>query len=312
MRVCGAPRLVIKLGSFHMRGALRHVLMVDPMQRAKNMLATVKIKGVQKALEKAIEQEDYVEAARLRDLLAANTPFSDLLEANTPSDDSDYSLSSLAVLKERMAEVGVVRAAGCYCGADEIFEEHCGILHTDAAAVAAANPLQMLFARFSAFCEATATAADFIMSTTHPNNSEYSADRDAWRSQILDFCRSCGFGELKILQTCHFRLMEQGLDILDESEASQEAQEGDRTYITWSVRLRVLDGIVSSDYVETKDFVERSIYVRESGRWWYLGGDPDFKPKNIRVSGPLDQSGGGNLGSRLSGWASGLIRGRQQ
>ena len=40
--------------------------------------------------------------------------------------------------------------------------------------------------------------------------------------------------------------------------------------------------------METKDFVERSLFIREGGEWLYLKGDPDFTPKNIRVEGPLD------------------------
>ena len=40
--------------------------------------------------------------------------------------------------------------------------------------------------------------------------------------------------------------------------------------------------------VETKDFIERSLFVKEDGRWLYLKGDPDFEPRNVRVDGPLD------------------------
>ena len=40
--------------------------------------------------------------------------------------------------------------------------------------------------------------------------------------------------------------------------------------------------------VETKDFIERSLFVKEDGRWLYLKGDPEFEPRNVRVDGPLD------------------------
>ena len=112
-----------------------------------------------------------------------------------------------------------------------------------------------------------------------------------------------------MLQSLRFRLTTSGLDVLGEQQAeSTPPREGDRAYVTWSARIRVLEGVVDDRYVETKDFVERSIFVHEQGRWWYLGGDPDFEPKKLRVSGPLDAGGGGGggLGSRLSGLLSGL------
>ena len=67
------------------------------------------------------------------------------------------------------------------------------------------------------------------------------------------------------------------------------SQVGDDEYvITWNARVRVLDNYVAAEFVETKDFFERSIFVREDGKWWYQKSDPDFESKNIRVSGPLD------------------------
>jgi uncharacterized protein YchJ len=324
------------------RGAMQCIKAADadPLEGAKNMLKSLQLKGMQRALEEAIARDDTAEAARLRDLIDANTPGAPTsantpgaptsantpgapASANTPGAPtsavmpSDSLSSEMLVLKARMASIeassGVTRLAapGCHCGAEPLYDDCCGPLHTDAEAAALAGPLQTLLARYSAYCEATAQAADYVIDTTHRNNTEWSQDREAWRQKILDFSRTCGFDRLRILQTLNFRLTPQGLDLLEDQEAARgPAQEGDRAYITWTARLRVLEGIVGDEYVEVKDFVERSIFVREQGRWLYLGGDPDFEPKNIRVSGPLDRppsgGGGGDFGRRISGLLSGL------
>jgi len=291
---------------------------VDPLDGAKNMLQSLRLKGMQRALQDAITRDDLAEAARLRDLIDANTPGLSASAVVPP----DSMSSEMLVLRERMASIeassGVTRrvaAAGCHCGAEPFYENHCGRLHADAEAAAEAGPLQTLLARYSAYCEASTQTADYVMETTHRNNTEWSQDRETWRAKILDFSRTCGFDRLRILQTLNFRLMPQGLDLLEDQEAARgPAQEGDRAYITWTARLRVLEGIVGDDYVEVKDFVERSIFVREQGRWLYLGGDPDFEPRNIRVSGD-DQppnGGGDDFGRRVSGWMNGLVGTRQK
>ena len=302
--------------------ALRAAGWTDPLEEAKGALQALQLRGMKVALKDAVAREDYAEATRLRDAIAASEeqrPPAVPADADASS-DTPLSSDSLSLLQQRMAAVeerdGVVRAApGCHCGASPPFSECCGPVHADAAVAAAAGPLETLLARYSAFCEATEVAAEYVMATTHRNNSEWSDDRDAWRASILDFCRSCGFASLRVLQRLRFRLTDEGLDLLDEAEAEASLpREGDRAYITWTARLRVLEGVVGDDYVEEKDFVERSIFVHEGGRWWYLGGDPDFQPKNMRVGGgPLDQSGGGggggDLGKTLAGWMRGLTGG---
>jgi uncharacterized protein YchJ len=299
----------------HDRGCMRAAA-DDPLEGAKNALQSLRLKGMQRALQDAIAREDFAEAARLRDLIDANTPAPPAPPpAALPSDS--FPSDSLSVLNDRIAEIkefgGVTRvSAGCHCGAEPFYENCCGLIH---AAGSTPTPLQTLLARYSAYCEASPEAVEYLIDTTHRNNSEWMFDRERWRAKVLDFTRSCGFDGLRILQTLNFRLTPQGLDLLDAAEAARgPALEGDRAYITWTARLRVLDGIVGDEYVEVKDFVERSIFVYEQGRWLYLGGDPDFQPKNIRVSGPLDGGGGGggggglppDFGRRVSNWLNSL------
>jgi uncharacterized protein YchJ len=139
-------------------------------------------------------------------------------------------------------------------------------LHTDDAARKAADPEEILRARYCAY---KARVPEFIMDTTHPSNEEYDADRGAWAQRILDFAGAATFVDLTIF---------------DEVEIDDDTQS-----ITWNARIKVLDGLVDDRLVETKDFIERSLFLRGAdGAWLYLKGDPDFTPKNVRVDGPLD------------------------
>jgi len=238
------------------RGATQRIKAADadPLEGAKNFLESLRLKGMERALETAIARGDTAEPARFRHLIKANTPGAPTRDSEStavPSDSAD-----MLVLKERIASIeassGVtqIAAPGCYCGAKPLYEDCCGPMHTDAQAAALADPLQTLLARYSAYCEATVQTADYVIDTTHRNNTDWIPDRDAWRQKILDFSRTCGFDRLRILQTLNFRLTPQGLDLLEDEEAARgPAQEGDRAYITWTARLRVLDGIVGDDYV---------------------------------------------------------------
>ena len=150
-------------------------------------------------------------------------------------------------------------------GAEIPYELCCQSLHDDEAARLAAGPDDILKARYSAYVE---RKPDFIIDTTHPSNEEYDEDRDAWRARILDFANAAKFLQLVIYDSVP----------VDEETHS----------ITWNARIKVLDGLVDERLVETKDFIERSLFVKEDGRWLYLKGDPEFEPRNVRVDGPLD------------------------
>ena len=150
-------------------------------------------------------------------------------------------------------------------GAEIPYELCCQALHDDAAARLAASPDEILKARYSAYTE---RKPDFIIDTTHPSNEEYDDNREAWRARILDFAAAAKFLQLVIYDSVP----------IDDATHS----------ITWNARIKVLDGLVDERLVETKDFIERSLFVKEDGRWLYLKGDPDFEPRNVRVDGPLD------------------------
>ena len=152
-------------------------------------------------------------------------------------------------------------------GAEIPYELCCQALHDDEAARLAAPPDDILKARYSAYVE---RKPDFIIDTTHPSNEEYDEDREAWRARILDFAAAAKFLQLVIYDSVP----------IDEETHS----------ITWNARIKVLDGLVDERLVETKDFVERSLFVKEDGRWLYLKGDPDFEPRNVGWTGRSTRS----------------------
>ena len=86
------------------------------------------------------------------------------------------------------------------------------------------------------------------MDTTHPSNEEHDADRDAWRARILDFAAAAKFVDFQVYDSL----------ALDDDSYS----------ITWNARIKVLDGMIDERLVETKDFVERSLFLREGGAWY--------------------------------------------
>ena len=159
----------------------------------------------------------------------------------------------------------LVTAKAATEGAEVPYADCCQALHDDEAARLAAGPDDILKARYSAYVE---RKPDFIIDTTHPSNEEYDEDRDAWRARITDFAAAAKFVSLVIF------------DSIPVDEATHS--------ITWNARIKVLDGMVDERLVETKDFIERSVFVREDGRWLYKKGDEQFKPRNVRVDGPLD------------------------
>ncbi len=85
------------------------------------------------------------------------------------------------------------------------------------------------------------------MDTTHPSAPQYRGDdRAAWRSELLDYCRRMEFVGLTIHD-----------HTVDESAGRAEV------FFTVDIRR---DG-------QPVGFTERSRFVREGSRWYYVSGD---------------------------------------
>jgi len=83
-------------------------------------------------------------------------------------------------------------------------------------------------------------AADYIMATTHPNNSDYTEDTEMWRQSILSFSNTTRF---------------LGLKIHEFIDGSEEA------FVTFEA---VLDGGILK---------EKSRFLKEEGKWLYESGE---------------------------------------
>ncbi len=81
--------------------------------------------------------------------------------------------------------------------------------------------------------------ADYIIKTTHPDNSDYTEDKTRWRASILEFSQHTDFLKLKII------------DFVDgETEA----------YVSFVAKL------------SSGELKEKSRFLQVDGRWLYVDG----------------------------------------
>jgi SEC-C motif domain protein len=91
--------------------------------------------------------------------------------------------------------------------------------------------------RYSAFALGL---SDYIMATTHPNNPDYTENKENWKKSILDFSQNTQFIGLKI----------------------DEFIDGDtEAFVTFEAKLD--SGILK----------EKSRFLKEKGKWLYESGD---------------------------------------
>ena len=152
----------------------------------------------------------------------------------------------------------------CSCGSGVQFDACCARFLVDGESPGTA--LELLQARYTAHVRGD---TKFIVDTTHPTNEAYMPDREAWENRLRSFLKAVSFQGMYVWET----------DNTDDDQAR----------ILWNARMRLLEQFVSEEAVETKDFIERSIFIREGGRWFYKGGDPDWDPRTVTVDDDDDQ-----------------------
>jgi SEC-C motif-containing protein len=134
--------------------------------------------------------------------------------------------------------------APCPCGRDAKLKRCCGRFHGGAPA----SPPELVRARYTAF---VLGKARFIMETTHPTASHFQADRAAWRAELQESCRRVSFAGLAI----HGHEVDE-----DRGEA----------FVSFTVEMQV-DG-------RDAGFTERSRFLRDGNRWWYVSGELGAEP----------------------------------
>lgn len=126
----------------------------------------------------------------------------------------------------------------CPCGSGKKYKKCCAIFHKGALPKTAE---QLMRSRYSAFATGN---YGYIIKTTHNENPDFTDDIKAWKSSILDFCSSCEFRKLDILEF---------LDGVDEA------------YVTFKATI-FCDGA-------DKSFVEKSRFYKVNGMWLYHSGE---------------------------------------
>jgi len=91
-------------------------------------------------------------------------------------------------------------------------------------------------ARYSAYATGN---ADYIIKTTHPDNSDYTEDKKSWKASLLEFSQHTHFLKLKIIAF-----------IDGETEA----------YVSFVAKL------------SSGELKEKSHFLKVTGRWLYVDG----------------------------------------
>lgn len=81
----------------------------------------------------------------------------------------------------------------CPCGSRKSYEHCCKVYHDGHPAE---NALFLMRSRYTAYA---LHLYDYIMKTTHPDNSDFVADPSVWTAKILFFTQSTRFESLEIL-----------------------------------------------------------------------------------------------------------------
>ena len=122
----------------------------------------------------------------------------------------------------------------CPCGSRSKYKKCCAIYHKGAVPKTA---LLLMKSRYSAYA---INNANYIMNTTHPNNSDYSTNIEEWEKSIELFSQTTEFLKLEVLEF-----------IDGESEA----------FVTFNAKL------------SSGEMLEKSRFLKEDNRWFYESGE---------------------------------------
>ncbi|HZF70494.1 YchJ family protein [Sulfuricurvum sp.] len=124
--------------------------------------------------------------------------------------------------------------APCPCHSGEKYKNCCFPYHRG---IFPSNAQKLMRSRYSAFALGL---SEYIMATTHPNNPDYTEEKEVWKKHILEFSLSTRFLGLKISEF-----------IDGESEA----------FVTFEAKL---DGGILK---------EKSRFLKVNNKWLYVDGE---------------------------------------
>lgn len=126
----------------------------------------------------------------------------------------------------------------CPCGSLKKYKKCCKPFHDKITFPKTA--LELMKSRFSAFA---VLIADYIIFTTHENNSDYISDLKSWNQDIMNFSKNTRF---------------ERLEILDFIEGEVES------FVTFKATLFQDNTDIS--------FIEKSRFLKVEDKWFYVDG----------------------------------------
>ena len=126
----------------------------------------------------------------------------------------------------------------CPCGSLKKYKKCCKPFHDKITFPKTA--LELMKSRFSAFA---VLIADYIIFTTHENNSDYISDLKSWNQDIMNFSKNTRF---------------ERLEILDFIEGEVES------FVTFKATLFQDNTDIS--------FIEKSRFLKVEDKWLYVDG----------------------------------------
>ena len=126
----------------------------------------------------------------------------------------------------------------CPCGSNKKYKKCCKLSHNRTLPKTA---LTLMKSRYSAYDIGN---SKYIMDTTHMLNTEYSEDKKTWEENIQNFIKDSNF---------------KALEILEFEDSTPES------YVTFKAYIDI-NGVDST-------FTEKSKFIKENGKWFYVSGD---------------------------------------
>ena len=126
----------------------------------------------------------------------------------------------------------------CPCGSTKKYKICCKTFHDNISIPKTALELMK-----SRYCAYAVSNANYIISTSHEKNIDFSTDLNSWQKDILSFCTNTKFERLEIIDF-----------IEDEIES----------FVTFKAYLFQNNQDVS--------FVEKSRFLKENDKWFYVDG----------------------------------------
>jgi len=125
----------------------------------------------------------------------------------------------------------------CPCGTGKYYQDCCKPYHDGTLCKTA---LLLMRSRYSAYA---LSLSEYIIKTTHPENSGYSSDANKWKKEILSFCAMTSFNQL---------------EIMNFTDGKENAR------VTFVAHLQQKNDDAS--------FMERSLFKKEEDQWLYADG----------------------------------------